>query len=153
MWVKKNHEYVEKRYEAWKDRYYKTEYAYANQTKVHFGISKYEYNKLGEEFQRNFYEGLVGEGAYELAKPIFRKGKFVGFEIMEIDPFNYSNILANAKQVREDHHGFEANETYRWVYVCELYNMRIMSRYDKYERRTKHSIDAYWNEWLHYYDL
>ena len=152
---KKHHEYVEKRYEAWKDRNYKTEYAYANQTKVHFGISKDEYDRLGSEFQRNFYEGLIGEGAYELAEPIFRRGKFVGFEIMELHgkTFSYGNVLANAKLIREDHHGFEANETYRWVYVCELYNMRIMSSYDKYERRTKHSIDAYWNEWLHLYDL
>ena len=149
---KKHHEYVEKRYEAWKDRNYKTEYAYANQTKVHFGISKDEYNRLGGEFQRNFYEGLIGEGAYELAEPIFRKGKFVGFKIREIDPFNYGNILVNAKLIKESRHGFHANETYRWFYVCELYNMRIMSRYDKFERRTTHSIEAYWNEWLHYYD-
>ena len=145
---KKHHEFVEKRYEAWKDRNYKTEYAYANKTKVHFGISKDEYNRLGGEFQRNFYEGLIGEGTYELAEPIFRKGKFVGFEIMEINPFNYGNVLANAKQVREEHHGFEANETFRWVYVCELYNMEIFSRYDKFERKTKHSIKAYWNEWI-----
>ena len=150
---KKHDEYVEKRYEAWKDRNYKTEYAYANQTKVHFGISKDEYNRLGGEFQRNFYEGLIGEGAYELAEPIFRKGKFVGFEIMEIEPFKYGNILANAKQIKEWRHGFHANETFFWVYVCELYNMQIMSRYDKFERKTKHSIKAYWNEWLHYYDL
>ena len=145
---KKHHEFIEKRYEAWKDRNYKTEYAYANKTKVHFGISKDEYNRLGGEFQRNFYEGLIGEGTYELAEPIFRKGKFVGFEIMEINPFNYGNVLANAKQVREEHHGFEANETFRWVYVCELYNMEIFSRYDKFERKTKHSIKAYWNEWI-----
>ena len=145
---KKHHEFVEKRYEAWKDRNYKTEYAYANKTKVHFGISKDEYNRLGGGFQRNFYEGLIGEGAYELAEPIFRKGKFVGFEIMEIDPFHYGNVLANAKQVREEHHGFEANETFRWVYVCELYNMEMFSRYDKFERKTIHSIKAYWNEWI-----
>ena len=148
----KHHEYVEKRYEAWKDCNYKTEYAYANQTKVHFGISKDEYNRLGGEFQRNFYEGLIGEGAYELAEPIFRKGKFVGFEIMEIEPFKYGNILANAKLLKEWRHGFHANETFFWVYVCELYNMQIMSRYDKFERKTKHSIKAYWNEWNHMYD-
>lgn len=149
---KKHHEIVEKRYEAWKDRNYKTEYAYANQTKVHFGISKDEYNRLGGEFQRNFYEGLIGEGAYELAEPIFRKGKFVGFEIMEIEPFKYGNILANAKLLKEWRHGFHANETFFGVYVCELYNMQIMSRYDKFERKTKHSIKAYWNEWNHMYD-
>ncbi len=150
---KKHHENVEKRYEAWKDRNYKTEYAYANQTKVHFGISKDEYNRLGGEFQRNFYEGLIGEGAFELAEPIFRKGKFVGFEIREIKPYNYGNILANAKLLKEWRHGFHANETFFWVYVCELYNMQIMSRYDKFERKTTHSIKAYWNEWLHLYDL
>jgi hypothetical protein len=149
---KKYHEIVEKRYEAWKDRNYKTEYAYANQTKVHFGISKDEYNRLGGEFQRNFYEGLIGEGAYELAEPIFRKGKFVGFEIMEIEPFKYGNILANAKLLKEWRHGFHAKKTFFWVYVCELYNMQIMSRYDKFERKTKHSIKAYWNEWNHMYD-
>jgi len=149
---KKHSEYVEKRYEAWKDRNYKTEYAYANQTKVHFGISKDEYDRLGSEFQRNFYEGLIGEGAFELAKPRFWKGIFVGFEIMEIDPFNYGNVLANAKLVKEWRHGFHANETFFWIYVCKLYNMKIMSRYDKYERRTKHSIEAYWNEHLRLYD-
>jgi len=149
---KKHHEFVEKRYEAWKDRNYKTEYAYANKTKVHFGISKDEYDRLGGEFQRNFYEGLIGEGAYELAEPRFRKGKFVGFEIMEIDPFNYGNVLANAKLVKEWRHGFQANETFFGIYVCELYNMKIMSRYDKFERRTKHSIEAYWNEYLRLYD-
>lgn len=143
---------VESQYETWKESNYKVEYAYANRTKVHFGISKSEYNSLGAEAQRNFYDGLIGNGAYELAKPIFRKGKFVGFEIMEIEPFNYGNILANAKLFREEHHGFHANETFSWVYICGLYNMKIMSRYDKFERRTKHSIKAYWNEYLMLYD-
>ena len=143
---------VESQYETWKESNYKVEYAYANRTKVHFGISKDEYDRLGSEFQRNFYEGLIGEGAFELAKPRFRNGIFVGFEIMEIDPFNYGNVFANAKLVKEWRHGFHANETYFWIYVCKLYNMKIMSRYDKYERRTKHSIEAYWNGHLRLYD-
>ena len=42
---------------------------------------------------------------------------------------------------------------FKYVYTCELYNMELMSRYDKFERKTKHSIKAYWNEWLHLYDL
>jgi hypothetical protein len=150
---KKHHEFVEKRYEAWKDRNYKTEYAYANKTKVHFGISKDEYNRLGGEFQRNFYEGLIGDGAYELAEPIFRKGKFVGFEIMEIHDktFNYYNVQDNAELVRKRKHGFGANETFWWVYVCELYNMEIMLRYDKFKRRDTKSLKAYWNEWIKVY--
>lgn len=151
---KKHHEYVEKRYEAWKDRNYKTEYAYANQTKVHFGISKDEYDRLGSEFQRNFYEGLIGEGAYELAKPIFRKGKFVGFEIMELHgkTFSYNNVRSNANMISKRQLGYNAHECFKYVYTCELYNMELFSRYDKFERRTTHSIEAYWNEWLHLYD-
>jgi len=129
------------------DRFNIVARAYANETKVHFGISEYEYKTLGKDYQRNFYDGLIREGAYELAEPIFMKGKFVGFEIMEIEPFNYGNILINTKLVKEWRHGFHANETHFWVYVCELYNMEIMSRYDKYDRTTKHSLKAYWNEW------
>ena len=152
---KKHNEYVEMRYEAWKDRNYKTEYAYANQTTVHFGISKDEYNRLGGEFQRNFYEGLIGEGAYELAEPIFRNGKFVGFEIMELHgkTFSYNNVISNANMISKRQLGYNAHECFKYVYTCELYNMELMSRYDKFERKTKHSIKAYWNEWLHLYDL
>lgn len=151
---KKHHEIVEKRYEAWKDRNYKTEYAYANQTKVHFGISKDEYNRLGGEFQRNFYEGLIGEGAYELAEPIFRKGKFVGFEIMELPgkTFSYNNVLSKANMISKRQLGYNAHECFKYVYICELYNMELMSRYDNFERRTTYSLKAYWNEWTHFYD-
>ena len=152
---KKHNEYVEKRYEAWKDRNYKTEYAYANQTKVHFGISKDEYDRLGGEFQRNFYEGLIGDGAYELAKPIFRNGIFVGFEIMELHGknFSYGNVLCNANMISKRQLGYNAHECFKYVYTCELYNMELMSRYDKFEKRTNHSLKVYWNEWSHVYDL
>lgn len=131
------------------DRFNLVPRAYTNETKVHFGISEDEYNRLGEEFQRNFYEGLIGDGAYELAEPIFRTGKFVGFEIKEIHDktFNYYNVQNNAELVRKRQHGFGANETFWWVYACELYNMEIMSRYDKFDRRTKNSLKCYWNEY------
>ena len=61
-----------------------------------------------------------------------------------------AKLLAMAMflQVREVHHGFEANETFRWVYVCKLYNMEIFSRYDKFDRKDVKSLKAYWNEWL-----
>lgn len=146
---KKHDGYVEKQYEAWEDRNYKTEYAYANRTKVHFGISKDEYDRLGEEFQRNFYEGLIGEGAYELVEPIFRKGKFVGFEIMELrgKTFSYNNVRSNAKLINKRQLGYNAHECFKYVYTCELYNMELFSRYDKFERRTNHSLKCYWNEW------
>ena len=154
IFSKKNQVYVEWRKEKMDDFFNRVEWAYANRTKVHFGISKEEYNKFGEEFQRNFYEGLIGSGAYELAEPIFRKGKFVGFEIRELhdNSFSYYNVQDNAELVRTRKHGFGANETFWWVYVCELYNMEIMSRYDKFDRKDVKSLKAYWNEWVKLYN-
>lgn len=144
------HDYYERQHEIWEERDNLSEKAYANRTKVHFGISKNEYNKYGEDFQRNFYEGLVGYGAYELAKPIFHKDKFVGFDIMEIhdETFSYYNVQYNADLVRNEQIGYDAHECFRYVYICELYNMEIMSRYDKFDRKTKKSLKAYWNEWV-----
>lgn len=145
---------VGSQYDSWKDRIYKSEYAYNNRTKVHFGISKDEYNRLGEEFQRNFYEGLIGEGAFELAKPIFSSNnKFVGFEIMELHDktFSYGNVLSNAEMTKKRQLGYDAHECFEFVYECELYNMEIISRYDKFERKTKHSLKAYWNEYSKVY--
>lgn len=111
--------------------------AYANETKVHFGISEYEYKTLGKDYQRNFYEGLIGKGAFELAQPVFSKNnKFVGFEIRETKDksFNTNNIhakLVNSKQI-----GYDAHECFRYVYLCELYNMEMYSYYDKFDRKT-----------------
>ena len=148
-------EYNKRQDELWQEHKDLVGNAYANQTKVHFGISREEYNRLGEDFQRNFYEGLVGYGAYELSEPRFdRKGIFSGFEIMEIHDktFSYYNVQNNAELVRKRKHGFGANETFWWVYVCELYNMEIMSRYDKFDRRTKNSLKCYWNEYIRMYN-
>lgn len=126
--------------------------AYANETKVHFGISEYEYKTLGKDYQRNFYEGLIGKGAFELAQPVFSKNnKFVGFEIRETKDksFNTNNIhakLVNSKQI-----GYDAHECFRYVYLCELYNMEMYSYYDKFDRKTEKSIKVYWNEWMRVY--
>lgn len=149
-----NDEYYKLQDELWQERKNLTENAYANRTKVHFGISRDEYNRLGEDFQRNFYEGLVGYGAYELAKPTFdKKGIFSGFEIKDRkeDTFGYSNVQYNAELIRNEQLGYDAHECFRWVYVCELYNMEIMSSYDKFDRRTKNSLKCYWNEWIKVY--
>ena len=148
--TEKNSEYVERRNEIWEDRINKVEYAYANRTKVHFGISKDEYNRLGEEFKRNFYEGLIDEGAYELAEPIFSsKNIFVGFKIRETHgkTFSYSYVSSHAKLVKKEQLGYDAHECFEYVYKCELYNMEIISRYDKFERRTNHSLKCYWNKY------
>ena len=143
--------YNKRQDELWQERKDLTEKAYANHTKVHFGISREEYYELGEDFQRNFYEGLVGYRAYELAKPTFdKKGIFSGFEIKDKkeDTFGYSNVQNNAELVRNEQLGYDAHECFRWVYVCELYNMEIMSQYDKFDGRTNNSLKCYWNEWI-----
>ena len=148
-------EYYKLQDALWQERKNLTENAYANRTKVHFGISRDEYNRLGADFQRNFYEGLVGYGAYELAEPSFdRSGIFSGFEIMELHDktFSYYNVQNNAVLVDKRQHGYGAHETFFWDYVCELYNMEIMSRYDKFDRRTKNSLKCYWNEYIKMYN-
>lgn len=133
------------------DRFDLVPRAYANETKVHFGISEDEYNRYGKEYQRNFYEGLVGSGAYELAEPIFSKGVFVGFEIMEIHDKTFSINNIQAKLVKSEQLAYDAHESFRYVYVCELYNMEMYSKYDKFDRRTKISLKVYWNEWARVY--
>lgn len=129
------------------DRFNLVARAYANETKVHFGISEDEYNRYGKEFQRNFYEGLVGSGTYELVEPIFSKSAFVGFEVMEIYDKTFSTNNIQAKLVRSEQLAYDAHECFRYVYVCELYNMEMYSKYDKYDRKTKKSLKVYWNEW------
>lgn len=148
-------EYHKLQDEIWQERKDLAENAYANRTKVHFGISRDEYNRLGEDFQRNFYEGLIGYGAYELAKPVFsKKGIFVGFEIREIHDmtFSYYNVQENAELVKYYQIGYDAHESFRSCYFCSLYNMEIISLYDKFDGRTKHSLKAYWNEHIRLYD-
>lgn len=152
--LKKNLVYQERRIEKINDYYNRIERAYSNQTKVHFGISREEYKRLGEYFQRNFYEGLVGSGAYELAKPIFSKGIFVGFEIMEINDkaFIYNNVQRNADVIRQEQLNVTA-DSFLWYYYCNLYNMKIISRYDKFKKRNVLSLVAYWNEYLVIYNF
>ena len=140
--------------EYWIEKKKMAEKAYAGHTKVHFGISRDEYNRLGEDFQRNFYEGLVGNGAYELAKPIFSKeNKFVGFKIVEIHghTFYYYNVENNAELVRHNSSGYDGHGSIRLCYSCRLYNMEIYSRYDQLNNRKK-QLTAYWNEYVRIFD-
>lgn len=147
-------EYYRLQDELWNERKNLAEKAYANRTKVHFGISRDEYNRYGEDFQRNFYEGLIGYGAYELAKPIFSKENiFVGFKIAEIhgQTFSYYNVEENAELVRRNQRGYDGHGTIRLCYFCGLYNMEIFTRYDQLNNRNK-QLTAYWNEHIRIFD-
>lgn len=128
------------------DRFNLISRAYANETKVHFGISEDEYKRYGKEYQRNFYEGLIGKGAYELADPKFYRNKFIGFEIWETKDKTFSTSNIQAKLVKSEQIGYDAHECFRYVYVCDLCNMEMYSQYDKFDRKTKKSIKVYWNE-------
>ncbi len=130
------------------DRFNLVERAYANKTKVHFGISEYEYKTLGKDYQRNFYEGLIGKGAFEIAKPIFYRNKFIGFEIIgERDKsFNFDHVLGNAKKVEDRKIGYGTNEMLIREFICELCTIKISSGYDKLDRVNWHSLEVYWKE-------
>lgn len=130
------------------DRFNLVERAYANKTKVHFGISEYEYKTLGKDYQRNFYEGLIGKGAYELAKPKFYRNKFIGFEIIggRDKSFNFDHVWDNAKKIEDRKVGYGTNEMLIRKFVCELCTIKISSGYDKFDRVNWHSLDVYWKE-------
>ena len=130
------------------DRFNLVERTYANKTKVHFGISEYKYKTLGKDYQRNFYEGLIGKGAFELAKPKFCRNKFIGFEIIggRDKSFDFAHVWGNAKLVEDRKIGYGAHEMFIRVFVCELCRIKISSRYDKFDRVTKHSLEVYWKE-------
>lgn len=148
------HDYYQLKDDFRKERKDLVKNAYANRTKVHFGISRDEYNRYGEYFQRNFYEGLIGGGAYELAKPIFSKENiFVGFKIMEIygQTFYCFNVEDNAELVRHNRSGYDGHGLIRLCYFCRLYNMEIIISYDQLNNRNKH-LTAYWNDHVRIFD-
>ena len=130
------------------DRYNLAARAYANETKVHFGMSEDEYITLGKDYQRNFYEGLIGKGAFELARPKFYKNKFIGFDIIGArdKSFSYNNVMSHARLVKKEQLGYDAHESFRYVYDCKLCKIEIYSGYDKFDRVYEHSLNVYWNE-------
>lgn len=66
--------------------------------------------------------------------------------------FSYYNVQENAELVKHYQIGYDAHELFRPCYYCSLYNMEIISRYDKFDGKTKHSLKCYWNEHISIYD-
>ncbi len=130
------------------DRFNLVARAYANETKVHFGISEYDYKTLGKDYQRNFYEGLIGKGAFELAKPRFYRNKFIGFDIIggSDKSFDFTHVWGHTKMVEDKKVGYDSNVMYIRVFVCDLCRIRISSEYDQFDKVTKHSLEVYWNK-------
>lgn len=140
--------------QAAKEREDAVRLANKNKTKVHFGMSELDYYSAGEDYQKNFIDGLIGKGAYELANPIFGKGKFVGFEIHSKHGIscNHANIYSYAKEVRShssDVNRFHSNES---DYVSKLYNLRIYELYNRSSGECSESITVWWNSYIKRYN-
>ncbi len=125
-----------------------------NKTKVHFGMSELDYYAAEKIFQKNFIDGLIGKGAYELSKPIFGKGKFVGFEIHSKHgrSCGHENVINNAKIVRD--HPSQVNRFHNTEtdYVSSLYNLRIYASTNGASGEYSESITVWWNSYIKRYN-
>ena len=146
----------QKEYDVMKERRNAVKLAYQNKTKVHFGISKTKYEQLGSGYQKNFIDGLIGKDVYELAKPTFAKGKFVGFEISGADTkdrINMENLWKNAnlKNKRACEPGFRFN-AFETIYTSKIFNSKVYEQEDKNFKSTSTTIDIWWNSYLRLYN-
>lgn len=125
--------------------------AYKNKTKVHFGITRDEYYQLGKEYQRDFYDGLIGKGASEYAKPFFVKDKFVGFEINDYhSKASHGNIYTYAKEVRNRYYKGIRYDMSTSCYVSDIYNLEVQERLSNVDGNSV-IIKAYWNAYSRLY--
>lgn len=119
--------------------------AYKNKTKVHFGITRDDYYQLGREYQRVFYDGLIGKGASEFAKPFFVKDIFVGFEINDYHSrASYTNLYAYAKEVKKHYYKGIRYDSSTSHYVSAIYNLEMRERISNIEDNSV-TIKVYWN--------
>lgn len=147
----KNHSKIKS--EIYRERANAVRLAYQNKTKVHFGVSEDDYNHFDAGFQKNFIDGLIGNGAYELAQPVFAKDKLVGFEICSWrgSRCGHENIIDNAEVVKtrqSEVNRFSITET---DYVSPLYNLRIRTSTNEASGEYTEIITVYWNSYLKIY--
>lgn len=116
-----------------------------NKTKVHFGMSRDEYYQLGREFQKYFYDGLIGKRASEFAKPLFVNDKFVGFDINDHHSrASYTNIYSYAKEVKTHYSKGVRYDRAISYYVSDIYNLEIQELISNIEDNSV-TIRVYWN--------
>lgn len=134
-----------------KERRNKVKLAYANKTKVHFGMSYDDYKNTSTEFRRNFIDGLIGEGTYEKSKVHFSKNRFVSFEVWGSN-INDANIKNNAHLSDERVlHGSIRFYSVEKIYTCELYNLKVYDQTDQSSSERNISIEVYWNKYMKMY--
>ena len=139
------------RNEAVKERKDKVRLAYLNKTRVHFGMTRGDFEKSDIEHRINFVDGLIGYNAYYKTKFNFSKGILVGLNIHGND-INYINLMNNAH--------LSSDKTYKGrirflshekIYTCSLYNSKIYELRDLSTHEESITIDVYWNDYQKIY--
>lgn len=139
------------RNEAVRERKDKVRLAYLNKTRVHFGMTRGDFEKSDIEHRINFVDGLIGYNAYYKTKFNFSKGILVGLNIHGND-INYINLMNNAHlssdKTYNGHIRFLSHEK---IYTCSLYNSKIYELRDLSAHEESITIDVYWNDYQKIY--
>ena len=133
------------RNEAVKERKDKVRLAYLNKTRVHFGMTRGDFEKSDIEHRINFVDGLIGYNAYYKTKFNFSKGILVGLNIHGND-INYINLMNNAHLSSDKtYNGRIRFLSHEKIYTCSLYNSKIYELRDLSTHEESITIDVYWN--------
>lgn len=139
------------RNEAVKERKDKVRLAYLNKTRVHFGMTRGDFEKSDIEHRINFVDGLIGYNAYYKTKFNFSKGILVGLNIHGND-INYINLMNNAHLSSDKtYNGRIRFLSHEKIYTCSLYNSKIYELRDLSTHEESITIDVYWNDYQKIY--
>lgn len=139
------------RNEAAKERKDKVRLAYLNKTRVHFGMTRGDFEKSDIEHRINFVDGLIGYNAYYKTKFNFSKGILVGLNIHGND-INYINLMNNAHLSSDKtYNGRISFLSHEKIYTCSLYNSKIYELRDLSTHEESITIDVYWNDYQKIY--
>lgn len=144
-------DYVEKQKKFKVDYANKEVLAYSNKSSVHFGMSEEDNKKSSMRERQVFYDGLIGEDAYDCATPEFADSKFVGFEISNQShrTVNYENVIKHAKLLSSRSSRLTRCNMYEFTYKSNLYNLRIVKWVGHGDDRT--TITVWWNSYFQFY--
>lgn len=135
------------RNEAVRERKDKVRLAYLNKTRVHFGMTRGDFEKSDIEHRINFVDGLIGKNAYYKTKFNFSKGILVGLNIHGND-INYINLMNNAHLSSDKtYNGRIRFLSHEKIYTCSLYNSKIYELRDLSAHEESITIDVYWNDY------
>lgn len=124
-----------------------SQFAYANKTVVHFGMSADEYQNTDWQLRRNHIEGLIGKGAAEFAQAVFYDNKLVGYKLHNSDvrSINYDHVRQNAQLIDSREEEFSHYRVYTNDYATDLVIVEVRER--ERANETNMSIDVYWTSY------